>query len=185
MTVGWEGLQAQEALLKASSGDMRAAVRAVVVAEVPGKAAHFTALQAPPFPHAADRGAWALRHTPMALRPEDGNVESLLRLGITEQRGAELRKAVCKGRGIELVFIDPLEACSKQVQHACLFSSRLISEAFPYKDVEQKVHFAEVCARLSFPSSPLSSGGILSLCLAFFLFKAVSRLKVDSCPMLR
>ena len=34
LTLPWEGPYAQEALLKASVGDMRAAVRAVVVAEV-------------------------------------------------------------------------------------------------------------------------------------------------------
>eukprot|EP00435_Cladocopium_sp_Y103_P069156 s28_g32.t2 len=72
----WEGAAAQQALLEeAKSGNGQAAVRAVVVAE------------APPFPHATDRG--------------DGTASEVL------------LQAPCmngSGSGIEFVFIDPLEA---------------------------------------------------------------------------
>ncbi|CAL1136240.1 unnamed protein product [Cladocopium goreaui] len=70
----WEGAAAQEALLEeAKSGNGEAAVRAVVVAE------------APPFPHATDRG--------------DGTASEVL-----------LQAPCMNGSGIEFVFIDPLEA---------------------------------------------------------------------------
>eukprot|EP00434_Breviolum_minutum_P035315 symbB.v1.2.031253.t1/scaffold3605.1/size53397/7 len=69
----WEGHEAQQALLQeARSGDPFAAVRAVVVAE------------APPFPHATDRG--------------DGTASGLL------------LQAPCLDSSIEFIFIDPLEA---------------------------------------------------------------------------